>query len=45
MSVAAANIQKSMKVQTRFVVSATVIANSNEVISLAQFIRHSIKAD
>ena len=45
MSAAAANIQKSMKVQTRFVVSATVIANSNEVISLAQFIRHSIKAD
>ena len=45
MSAAAANIQKSMKVQTRFVVSATVIANSNEVINLAQFIRHSIKAD
>ena len=45
MSAAAANIQKSMKVQTRFVVSATVIANSNEVISLAQFIRHAIKAD
>ena len=45
LSTAAANIQKIMKVQTKFVVSATVIANSNEVISLAQFIRHSIKAD
>lgn len=45
MSTAAANIQKSIKAQTRFVVSATVIANSNEVINLAQFIRHSIKAD
>ena len=45
LSAAAANIQKSIKVQTRFVVSATVIANSNEVINLAQFIRHSIKAD
>lgn len=45
MSAAAANIQKSMKLQTRFVISATVIANSNEVINLAQFIRHSIKAD
>lgn len=45
LSAAAANIQKSMKVQTRFVVSAIVIANSNEVINLAQFIRHSIKAD
>jgi hypothetical protein len=45
MSTAAANIQKSIKAQTRFVVSATVIANSNEVINLAQFIRHSVKAD
>jgi hypothetical protein len=45
MSAAAANIQKSMKAQTRFVVSATVIASSNEVINLAQFIRHSLKAD
>lgn len=45
MSTAAANIQKCMKAQTRFVVSATVIASSNEVINLAQFIRHSIKAD
>ena len=45
MSAAAANIQKSMKTQTRFVVSATVIASSNEVISLAQFIRHSLKTD
>lgn len=45
MSVAASNIQKSMKSQTRFVVSATVIANSNEVINLAQFIRHSRRSD
>ncbi|HKP86689.1 MAG TPA: hypothetical protein VJZ26_11365 [Blastocatellia bacterium] len=45
MSAAAANIQKNMKTQTRFVVSATVIANSNEVINLAQFIRHSLKSD
>ena len=40
---AAAKIRDSMKMQTRFVVSATVIASSNEVINLAQFIRHSQK--
>jgi hypothetical protein len=45
LTTAAANIQKSIKAQTRFVVSAAVIAGSNEVINIAQFIRHSIKAD
>jgi hypothetical protein len=40
---AAAKIRDNMKTQTRFVVSATVIASSNEVINLAQFIRHSQK--
>jgi DNA repair protein RadC len=39
----AANIEKDMKTATRFVVSATVIANSNEVINLARLIRQ--KAD
>jgi len=34
-----------MKAETRFVVSAIVIANSNEVISLARLIRHAQKAD
>ena len=43
LSDAAAKIRDSMKTQTRFVVSAVVIANSNEVINLAQFIRHSQK--
>ena len=42
---AAASIQKDMKTGTRFVVSAVVIANSNEVINLTRFIRRSIKAD
>jgi hypothetical protein len=42
---AAANIKKDMKAETRFVVSATVIANSNEVINLARLIRHTQKAD
>jgi hypothetical protein len=35
----AASIKKEMTAETRFVVSATVIANSNEVISLARFIK------
>ena len=39
LSVAASNIKKSMTEETRFVVSAVVVANSNEVIDLAQFIR------
>lgn len=41
----AAKIKKDMKAETRFVVSATVVANSNEVISLARLIRHMQKAD
>jgi hypothetical protein len=40
----AASIKKEMTAETRFVVSATVIANSNEVISLTRFIRQQ-KAD
>ncbi|HVF89469.1 MAG TPA: hypothetical protein VNH22_05345 [Blastocatellia bacterium] len=43
LSVAASNIRKSMTEETRFVVSAIVIANSNEVINLAQFIRRQNK--
>ena len=42
---AAATIEKDMKTGTRFVVSAVVIANSNEVINLIRFIRRSLKAD
>ena len=34
------SIRKEMKAETRFVVSASVIANSNDVISLTRFIRH-----
>ena len=41
----AANIEKDMKTGTRFVVSATVIANCNEIINLARLIRHAQKAD
>lgn len=37
----AADIRKGMKAETRFVVSASVIAKSNEVIHLARFIRRS----
>ena len=43
LSVAVSNIKKSMTAETRFVVSAMVIENSNEVINLAQFIRRSNK--
>jgi hypothetical protein len=45
LSTAAATIKRDMTSETRFVVSATVIANSNEVISLARLIRHTQKAD
>ena len=45
LSSTAANIRKEMNTETRFVVSATVIANSNEVISLCRFIRRPKKAD
>lgn len=44
LSTTAANIKKEMTAETRFVVSATVVGNANEVISLARFIRHQ-KAD
>ena len=40
-----ANIRKEMTAETRFVVSATVIANSNEVISLSRLIRRSKKTN
>ena len=40
-----ANIRKEMTAETRFGVSATVIANSNEVIGLSRFIRRAKKAD
>ena len=45
LSAAADKIQKSIKQETRFVVSAVVIGNANEVIHLAQHIRRSLKAD
>jgi hypothetical protein len=45
LSTTVANIRKEMTAETRFVVSATVIANSNEVISLSRFIRRNKKAD
>lgn len=41
----AADIKKDMKAETRFVVSASVIAKTNEMIRLARFIRRSRKAD
>ena len=40
-----ANIKKEMTAETRFVVSANVIANSNEVISLSRLIRHAKKTN
>ena len=45
MSTAAATVQKTLKEQTRFVVSATAISNLNDVINLAQFIRRRYRAD
>lgn len=45
MSAAADKVQKCVKEQTRFVVSATVIGNANDIIHLAQHIRRSLKAD
>ena len=39
MNAAAASIKKTMKAETRFEVSAVVIANSNQVITLAHFIK------
>lgn len=43
LNTAVTSIRKSMMTETRFVVSAMVIANSNEVINLAQFIRRNQK--
>jgi hypothetical protein len=45
MSAAADKVQKCIKEQTRFVVSATVISNANEIIHLAQHIRRTLKAE
>ncbi len=45
MSNAADKVQRCIKEQTRFVVSAAVISNANEIIQLAQHIRRSLKAD
>lgn len=45
LSTTVANIRREMTAETRFVVSATVIANSNEVINLSRFIRRAKKAD
>ena len=39
MNAAAASIKKTMKAETRFEVSAVVIASSNQVITLAHFIK------
>ncbi|HKY05206.1 MAG TPA: hypothetical protein VJQ56_09970 [Blastocatellia bacterium] len=43
LNAAVTSIKKSMMTETRFVVSAMVVANSNEVINLAQFIRRNQK--
>jgi ElaB/YqjD/DUF883 family membrane-anchored ribosome-binding protein len=45
MNAAADKVQKCIKEQTRFVVSATVISSANEIIHLAQHIRRTLKAD
>lgn len=45
LSAAADLVQKSIKEQTRFVVSATVISNANDIIHLAQHIRRIAKAN
>jgi hypothetical protein len=45
LSTTVASIRKEMTAETRFVVSATVIANSNEVISLSRFLRRIRKPD
>jgi hypothetical protein len=45
MRAAAATVQKMLKEQTRFVVSATAISTLNDIINLAQFIRHKYKVD
>jgi len=45
LSASAGEIKKDMKAETRFVVSASVIAKSNEVIRLARFIKRSRKSN
>jgi hypothetical protein len=45
LSTSVANIKKEMSAETRYVVSATVIANSNEVINLSRFIRRAKKTN
>lgn len=40
-----ANIKKEMSAETRYVVSATVIANSNQVINLTRLIKRSKKTN
>ena len=45
LNTAVANIRKEMTAETRFVVSATVISNSNEVISLSRYIRRAKKTE
>ena len=42
---AADKVQKCVKQQTRFVVSAVVVSNANDIIHLVQHIRRSLKAD
>lgn len=45
LSATVANIKKEMSAETRYVVSATVIANSNEVINLTRFIKRAKKTN
>jgi len=45
LSACSGEIKKDMKAETRFVVSASVIAKSNEVIHLARFIKRSRKSN
>ena len=45
LSTAADKVQKCIKEQTRFVVSATVISNANDIIHLSQHIRRLAKAN
>lgn len=45
LSTSVANIKKEMSAETRYVVSATVVANSNEVINLSRFMRRAKKTN
>jgi DNA repair protein RadC len=42
---AAAAIKKTMTTETRHVVSAAVIESSNDIINIAQFLRHAHKSN